>query len=301
MTSPEDLPSLAALALTRLPLPSRADAAALSREAGGPEAVWAQRRALAARHPAVARALSDEAWSPAMAWAAMTLAEARRHHISILTPTDSAYPCRLAALSDAPQALHTLGPADLNAAHILSVVGTRRASAHGIEATRRLVGGLAGRVPGLLVVSGLAYGIDITAHRTALAHGIDTAAVLAHGLHRIYPAAHRDAAVSMARRGALITEYPLGTDIERRQFVERNRIVAALSDVTLVAESDTRGGSLITASMAHTLSRTLAAVPGSPGCDALIAEGRAVAVDDADTLLRLFFPSGDAPVKQCYK
>lgn len=206
---------------------------------------------------------------------------------------DPDYPRNLTNCEDGPAVLYTLGNCDLSARKILSIVGTRRATAYGIDMTQRIVAGLAAEYgDGIVIVSGLAYGIDVAAHRAALAEGVPTIAVTAHPLNTIYPAAHRSVAVEILHRnGALITEYPTSSVVHRSNFLQRNRIIAGISDATLVVESDDKGGSLVTASIANAYERDVFAVPGrttdrySRGANRLIATNRAVMARDADDII----------------
>ena len=160
-----------------------------------------------------------------------------------------------------------------------------------MELTESLLAELASRYPDLLVVSGLAYGIDICAHRAAVRQGLPTVAVLAHGLDRIYPAIHRQTAVEMLKRGGLLTDFPTGTNPDRPNFVRRNRIVAGLAEATLVVESAEKGGSLITADLACSYGREVFAFPGrvndrySAGCNSLIRQNKAALITDAASLV----------------
>lgn len=204
---------------------------------------------------------------------------------------DPHYPARLRECTDAPVLFYFKGEADLNAAHVLSVVGTRHATPYGMEQTDRLLTELATRYPDLLVVSGLAYGIDICAHRAAVRCGLPTVGVLAHGLDRIYRAIHRQTAVEMLKRGGLLTDFPTGTNPDRPNFVRRNRIVAGLAEATLVVESAEKGGSLITADLACSYGREVFAFPGrvndhySAGCNQLIRQNKAALITDANSLV----------------
>ena len=220
------------------------------------------------------------------------LAYARAHKIKVLAIQDEAnYPARLSQCVDAPLVLYQLGNADLNAHRIISVVGTRRCTERGRDLCNRLAADLARLQPGTLIVSGLAYGIDIAAHRAALANGLPTLGVLAHGLDEIYPRLHRQTAIEMLPQGGLLTEYMSHTQIEKVNFVQRNRIVAGLSDATIVVESAQRGGSLITAEMANDYSREVFAFPGrttdisSAGCLHLIRRNQAHLITSAEDLL----------------
>ena len=200
---------------------------------------------------------------------------------------DEAYPCRLAECADAPLVLHSLGNADLNARHIVSIVGTRHATEYGKALCENFVADLARFAPGTLIVSGLAYGIDVCAHRAALKAGLPTIGVLAHGLDRIYPGAHRATAKQMLENGGLLTEFMSGTNSFPSNFVQRNRIVAGMADATVVVESASKGGSLITASLALGYDRDSFAFPGrvndqySQGCNELVSRNRAALITSA--------------------
>lgn len=197
------------------------------------------------------------------------------------------YPYRLKECDDAPLVLFTLGNTDFNAKHIVSIVGTRHASEYGKGLCENFVADLAKFTPDTLVVSGLAYGIDICAHRAALKAGLPTVGVLAHGLDRIYPNAHRSTAKSMLENGGLATEFMSGTNPLPPYFVQRNRIVAGLADATVVIESASKGGSLITASLAQSYSRDCFAFPGrvndqySQGCNELVSRNKAALITSA--------------------
>lgn len=177
---------------------------------------------------------------------------------------------------DAPLALFYRGNADLNTLHIINMVGTRHATPYGQDICTRFLADLSALCPNTLIVSGLAYGIDIHAHRAALQNHFKTIGVLAHGLDRIYPAEHRKTAVSMLEQGGLLTEFTSGTNPDRQNFVKRNRIVAGMSDATVVIESAAKGGALITAELAESYHRDCFAFPGrcndeySIGCNNLI-------------------------------
>lgn len=208
-------------------------------------------------------------------------------NIKLICLGDKEYPYRLAECSDAPLVLHSLGNADLNARHIVSIVGTRHASEYGKELCENFVADLARFAPGTLIVSGLAYGIDVCAHRAALKAGLPTVGVLAHGLDQIYPRAHRTTAKQMLGQGGLLTEFMSGTNSLPQFFVQRNRIVAGISDATVVVESASKGGSLITASLASSYARDCFAFPGrvndqySQGCNELVSRNKAALITSA--------------------
>ena len=175
---------------------------------------------------------------------------------------------------------------------MVSVVGTRMPSERGKDWCRRLVLDLAAQVPDLTIVSGLAYGIDVVAHKAAIEAGIPTIIVPAHGLDRIYPAVHRNVAVQALDKGGIATEYTCGTEPERFNFVARNRIVAGLSDAVVIVESKRKGGSLITADMAVDYGRDVFALPGrvddecSAGCNDLIKRNKAHLIESAEDLIK---------------
>lgn len=228
--------------------------------------------------------------------AEVLIAEAEKYHIDMLFFTDPAYPQRLnaAGCEDAPVLLFKLGQCDLNMQHSVALVGSRKATDYGQTTTVRLVEEMSADNP--LIVSGLAYGIDTTAHKAALDNGVPTVAVLGHGLDTIYPSQNRGLAKRIVEYGgALITEYPLHTEIKATNFPARNRIIAALADATVVVEAAERGGALITANIASSYNREVFAVPGrledttSEGCNNLIANNKAILIRNAGDL---FFQMG---------
>ena len=205
----------------------------------------------------------------------------RKNRTSCLSFYDEAYPSRLRECEDAPVVLFFKGNADLNSLHILNMVGTRNATDYGTQICASFLRDLKALCPDVLVVSGLAYGIDIHAHREALANELPTVGVLAHGLDRIYPHLHRKTAVDMLEKGGLLTEFLSGTNPDRHNFISRNRIVAGMCDATIVIESAEKGGSLITAELAEGYHRDCFAFPGrmsdeySKGCNRLIRDNKA--------------------------
>ena len=215
-----------------------------------------------------------------------------KNRLSCLTLKDEAYPSRLRECEDAPIVLFFKGNTDFNRLHVIDMVGTRRATDYGKQFCADFLRDLAVLCPDVLVVSGLAYGIDIHAHRAALANHLPTIAVLAHGLDRIYPAEHRKTAVSMLEQGGLLTEFTSGTNPDRQNFVKRNRIVAGMSDATVVIESAAKGGALITAELAESYHRDCFAFPGrcndeySIGCNNLIRKNQAVLITSAEDLVK---------------
>ena len=216
--------------------------------------------------------------------------------------TDSSYPHRLKQCEDAPILFYSKGNIKPDVQRVISVVGTRNATTYGKDLTESLIRDLALHFPDLLVLSGLAYGIDICAHRSALQNQLPTIGVLAHGLDRIYPAIHRNTAVEMLQQGGLITDFPSGTNPDKQNFIKRNRIVAGLSDATLVVESSSKGGSLITADIAFSYGRDVYCFPGrvadeqSKGCNKLIRENKAGLITcAADLIAALRWESNESP------
>lgn len=207
--------------------------------------------------------------------------------------TDSDYPTRLSHANDAPILYFSKGKCDLNSQKVISIVGTRHATAYGRNFCEKFICELQELVGNdVVIVSGLAYGIDVYAHRAALAHNLPTVAVLAHGLNTIYPATHRKDAVEIIRNGGMIlTDYQSGDYIHPGNFVARNRIVAGLSDCTIVVESAEKGGSLITAGIATSYNRDVFALPGrasdpySSGCNKLIRNNTASLITSVQDLV----------------
>lgn len=213
-----------------------------------------------------------------------------KHSIRTLWFNDPSYPPLLRLCPDAPILLFALGDVSMDLeTHMLSIVGTRHATAYGTSFTSTLVRSLADTLTTKpVIVSGLAYGIDVAAHRAALENHLPTIAVTAHGLNTIYPAVHRrDAARIVAEGGMILTEYFTQDRMYKGSFLQRNRIIAGLSQATVVVESDARGGALATARLAEAYSREIFAVPGrnsdrySSGCNQLIQRGRAQILLDA--------------------
>lgn len=216
----------------------------------------------------------------------------RNNHIDSFFIDDPDYPRRLSNCEDAPVMLYKLGSCSLDHKHIIGIVGTRHATAYGIDITTRLVERLAEKLDSPVIVSGLAYGIDVAAHKAALANGVPTVGVLAHPLNMIYPADHRGVAARITSEGgALVTEYTTDMRIYRGNFLARNRIVAGLCDCIVVVESDFKGGSMSTAHLATQYNRDVFAVPGrvndkySHGTNKLIAGRTASLITCADDLI----------------
>lgn len=259
---------------------------------GDAEAVFAEKRQLLEKIPGIGSNIAAEIKRPEILQRAeeeLTFIE--KNHISCYFLTDTSYPARLRECPDAPVLFYFKGDTNLDATRIISIVGTRNATEYGRGLTESLIKDLAKAVPDLLIVSGLAYGIDICAHRSALHNQLPTVAVLAHGLDRIYPSSHRNTAVEMLESGGLLTDFPSGTEPDRPNFIRRNRIVAGMSDATIVIESAEKGGSLVTADIAFSYGRDVYSFPGrvgdshSKGCNNLIRQNKAGLITSADDLL----------------
>ncbi len=199
--------------------------------------------------------------------------------IDVIFYTDTRYPKRLKNCVDSPVLLYSKGNADLNNARVVSIVGTRNITEYGRDLCKQLVEDL--RQYDVLVVSGLALGVDVAAHKECLKNNVPTVGVVGHGLDRLYPAANRSTADKMLENGGLLTEYPSGTKPDRENFPQRNRIVAGMADATVVIEAGIKGGALITAEIANSYNRDVFAFPGriddtySEGCNFLIRHNKA--------------------------
>jgi len=202
-----------------------------------------------------------------------------KYKIEPLFYTDKNYPKRLKNCADSPALLYFKGKADLNNQKIIAIVGTRNATNYGKAFCEKLIDGL--KDHNALIVSGLAYGIDVASHKFAVTMQQTTVGVLGHGLDRIYPALHRSVAESMLANGGLLTEFPSQTNPDRQNFPKRNRIIAGMADAIIVVEAAKKGGALITAEIANSYNKDVFALPGrlddefSEGCNFLIKTNRA--------------------------
>lgn len=212
-----------------------------------------------------------------------------KNNIRALFYLDKEYPLRLKQCNDCPVVLYYKGNADLNAERIIAMVGTRNATDYGKKMCDMIVDGL--KDSGVLIVSGLAYGIDAASHKAALKFGLPTVGVVGHGLDSIYPAEHYNLAQKMLDNGGLLTDFISGTKLAPENFPKRNRIIAGLSDAVIVVESKSAGGAIITADIAFSYSREVFAIPGrsedmySQGCNKLIRQNKAGLIQSADELL----------------
>ncbi|MEZ5015970.1 MAG: DNA-processing protein DprA [Flavipsychrobacter sp.] len=216
----------------------------------------------------------------------------QKHGIKVLTLNSESYPSRLKLCEDAPVLLYYKGGASLNASKVVSIVGTRKYTDYGQRVCEKLIEDLSS-VQDVLVLSGLAYGIDTIAHKAAVNHSLPTVGVLGHGLDMVYPASNKKLAQEMLEQGGLLSEYPSGVGPDKNHFPMRNRIVAGMADVTIVIESDIKGGAMITARVANGYNRDVAAFPGrvfdtkSSGCNELIRTNVAAMVTCANDVLEL--------------
>jgi DNA processing protein len=258
---------------------------------GSPEGVFNEKPARLRKIPGFGDFLIKQIDTPTiMEKAEQEIAFIEKYKINYLFYTDKNYPLRLKQCEDAPVIFYFKGDVDWNSNKIISIVGTRSATSYGKELCLKLVKGCIERGHQPVIVSGLAYGIDITAHREALKNGLLTVAVLGHGLHTIYPAVHTSFAKDISHQGALLTEFSSQTKPDRNNFVRRNRLIAGLSDATIVVESGIKGGALITADIANSYNRDVLAFPGregdpfSRGCNFLIKTNRAGLIESARDL-----------------
>ena len=282
--------TLYTIALTRMMGFNSQLALRLYQELGSGQAVYEHRSDICDVMPDCSPRLTEALrnWDDALKRATVEMEFVTKHSIQALTLNDADYPVRLRECADAPLLLYYKGCADLNRQRVIDIVGTRHCTAYGQDLIRRFVARLRELCPEVLIVSGLVYGVDVCAHREALANGYDTVGVLAHGLDQIYPARHRDVAAAMVSRGGLLTEYMSQTEPIANNFRQRNRIVAGMSDATIVVESAYKGGALITARIAQEYGRDVLAFPGavgaqySEGCNNLIRDSKAGLITSAD-------------------
>ena len=236
--------------------------------------------------PTLMQALQN--WDDAMKRADFELHYMQEHSIRGLVLGDDDYPQRLCECPDAPLVLYYKGNCDLNLTKIVSIVGTRQMTVYGQDLIRHFVNDLKRHCSNVLIVSGLAYGVDICAHREALANGYETVGVLAHGLDQIYPYRHHETAAEMVNHGGLLTEFMTQTNADKPNFVRRNRIVAGMADATVLVESAAKGGGLITCEIAQSYDRSVFAFPGnvgsefSKGCNNMIRDNVAGLISNAN-------------------
>ena len=247
---------------------------------GDAEAVFNATQAKLLKVPGIGdKTIAQLDFEKALEKAAEELKFIEKNNIDVIFYTDTRYPKRLKNCSDSPILLYSKGNAELNNQRVVSIVGTRNATEYGKQLCHQLVEEL--QQYNALIVSGLAHGIDVAAHKEAVKFNLPTVGVLAHGLDRLYPSQNRNTADKMLENGGLLTEYPSGTIPDRENFPQRNRIVAGMADATVVIEASVKGGALITAEIANGYNRDVFAFPGrvgddlSEGCNFLIRNNKA--------------------------
>lgn len=279
------------VALTFIPRIGPVTAKKLVEYLGSAEAVFREKPSALRRINSLGEYLAGEvARSAYLQRAEEEIRNMEKHHISAVYYKDAAYPWLLKNCDDGPLVLYYRGKASPGSQKLLSIVGTRNATRYGREMTETIIADLSARHPGLVIVSGLAYGIDVMAHRFALKYGLETFAVLAHGLTTLYPSSHADVAGKIVDHGLLLSDFHTSVRAERNNFLRRNRIIAGLSEGTLVVESGIKGGALVTGQMARSYDREVMTVPGratdpgSSGCHLLVKEHIAALVEDASDI-----------------
>ena len=288
MTAPNEL--LYQVALTLLPGVGDISAKKLVAYCGGAEAVFKQKKqhlmAIPDIGPITAGLIAGQ---DVLHRAEEEVAFIEKKNITPIFYLDSRYPKRLRECEDGPVLLYTQGNTNFNNQRVLSIVGTRKATEYGTKITEQIVEALT--PTGCLIVSGLAYGIDITAHKAALQNGLPTVGIVAHGLDLLYPSAHRKYVNKMLDNGGIATDFMSGTQPDKMFFPRRNRIIAGLADATLVIEAAEKSGTLITADLAVGYNRDVMAVPGnvfdefSIGCNKLIRQNKAALVTNGDDII----------------
>jgi DNA processing protein len=259
---------------------------------GSPEEVFNSSARQLLKIPGLGNSIVSEICSKkVLTIAEIELKDCLERNIDVLYFKSLNYPSRLANLPDSPIVIYQIGTLDWEDRFIISVVGTRKPSHHGLEALNKILDGIKEFNP--IIVSGLAFGVDAEAHQFCLKNNLRTAGVIAHGLGSIYPADHRELAEHISRQGALLSEYPWSVRAEKEFFPMRNRIIAGLSDGVLVVETAERGGSMITAQLANDYDREVMALPGrindkwSQGCLKLIKNQEASLVSSSEDIIRI--------------
>ena len=290
------------IALTRIGHFSLASALHLYRTLGSGEEIFLHRNEAQDILPDCSPRLIDNLkdWSEPLKRAEVELEFCRNNNIRVLCLGDDNYPKRLEDCADAPLVMYYKGNANLNQSRVINIIGTRHCTTYGADFIRRFIHDLRAICPEVLVVSGLAYGVDINAHQQALAVGYETVGVVAHGLDYLYPAAHKDVAREMVEHGGLLTEFMTCTNADKGNFVRRNRIVAGMSDACILVESAAHGGGMITAGIAFDYGRDVFALPGrvgdhfSTGCNNAIRDNKAMLLTSAEDFVKAMGWEDDA-------
>ena len=290
------------IALTRIGHFSLASALHLYRTLGSGEEIFLHRNEIKDILPDCSPRLVEnfKDWSEPLKRAEVEMEFCRSHDIRVLCLGESDYPKRLEECADAPLVLYYKGNANLNQSRVINIIGTRHCTTYGADFIRRFLRDLKAICPEVLVVSGLAYGVDINAHQQSLAVGYETVGVVAHGLDYLYPSAHKDTAREMVNHGGLLTEFMTCTNADKGNFVRRNRIVAGMSDACILIESAGHGGGMITAGIAFDYGRDVFALPGrvgdhfSEGCNKAISENKAMLLTSAEDFVKTMGWEDDA-------
>lgn len=290
------------IALTRIGHFSLASALHLYRTLGSGEEIFLHRNDIQDILPDCSPRLIDNLkdWSEPLKRAEVELEFCRNNNIRVLCLGDDDYPKRLEDCADAPLVMYYKGNANLNQSRVINIIGTRHCTTYGADFIRCFIHDLKTLCPEVLVVSGLAYGVDINAHQQALAVGYETVGVVAHGLDYLYPAAHKDVAREMVSHGGLLTEFMTCTNADKGNFVRRNRIVAGMSDACILIESAAHGGGMITAGIAFDYGRDVYALPGrvgdhfSTGCNNAIRDNKAMLLTSAEDFVKAMGWEDDA-------
>lgn len=279
------------IAIDMIPMVGGITAKRLLSYCGSAEAVFRANKTELLRIPNIGEGLANSILNAdVLKKAQQELIYTEKNNIKVLFYTDKDYPEYLFQCEDSPVILFQKGDINLNSYHAISIVGTRNATRYGIEMCEKLIADIASHGHNPVIVSGLAYGIDVCAHKAALKHGLQTIAVVGTGLDKMYPAAHRGIANDIVKQGAILTDFPTGTVIDRKNFIRRNRIVAGLSKVTIVVESGEKGGAMVTADIASSYNRDVMAYPGrvgdefSVGCNKLIKTNIAAVIENIEDL-----------------
>ena len=290
------------IALTRIGHFSLASALHLYRTLGSGEEIFLHRNEIKDILPDCSPRLVEnfKDWSEPLKRAEVEMDFCRSHDIRVLCLGESDYPKRMEECADAPLVLYYKGNANLNQSRVINIIGTRHCTTYGADFIRRFLRDLKAICPEVLVVSGLAYGVDINAHQQSLAVGYETVGVVAHGLDYLYPSAHKDTAREMVNHGGLLTEFMTCTNADKGNFVRRNRIVAGMSDACILIESAGHGGGMITAGIAFDYGRDVFALPGrvgdhfSEGCNKAISENKAMLLTSAEDFVKTMGWEDDA-------
>jgi DNA processing protein len=274
------------LALTLIPGVGSVNGKSLVAYCGGVKAVFMEKKRALLKIPGIGeQTINAIANHNVFGRAEEELAFIEKNKIAPLFYLDKEYPIRLKQCHDSPLMLYYKGTSELNAPKVVAMVGTRKATEYGRDMCRKIIEGLVEQ--NVLIVSGLAYGIDTWSHKAALDNKLETIGVLGHGLDRIYPYANRALAEKMTESGGLLCEYMSNTMPDRENFPMRNRIIAGISDAVIVVEAGASGGALITAEIANSYNRDVFAVPGrlgdphSEGCNKLIKINKAALIQSA--------------------